>query len=254
MAIIPVGDPHNGLYVWSQECGADFDSDIARKLAIAAADRLIASSPSCSVAVFLLLGDVFHANDQSNQTPAHKHQLDVDSRFVRVIGVAIETYRHILLRMLERFPRVVVKLIPGNHDPQAIWALAYALHAYFANEPRVEVDLGPSKFWYFQFGKVLIGATHGDTVKPERLPGIMAADKPQEWGAATKRYWYTGHIHSRNAVEYPGVMWESFRTLAAQDAYAASHGYRSGRDMVLIVHHREHGEVERHRCDVGMVQ
>jgi hypothetical protein len=254
MAIIPVGDPHNGLYVWAKECGDDFDTDIARKLATAAADRLIASSPACSVAVFLLLGDVFHANDQSNATPAHKHQLDVDSRFVKVIGVAIETYRHIILRMLEKFPQVVVKLIPGNHDPQAIWALAYALHAYFANEPRVDVDLGPSKFWYYQFGKVLIGATHGDTVKPERLPGIMAADKPEEWGRATRRYWYTGHIHSKNAIEFPGVQWESFRTLAAQDAYAASHGYRSGRDMVLIVHHREHGEVERHRCDVGMVQ
>lgn len=254
MAVIPVGDPHNGLYVWAKECGEAFDTDIAKKLAIAAADRLIASSPACSVAVFLLLGDVFHANDQSNATPAHKHQLDVDSRFVKVIGVAIETYRHIALRMLEKFPKVVIKLIPGNHDPQAIWALAYALHAYFANEPRVEVDLGPSKFWYFQFGKVLIGATHGDTVKPERLPGIMAADKPGEWGTATKRYWYTGHIHSKNAIEFPGVQWESFRTLAAQDAYAASHGYRSGRDMVLIVHHREHGEIERHRCDVGMVQ
>jgi hypothetical protein len=253
MAVIPVGDPHNGLYVWAKECGDNFDTAIASKLATAAADRLIASAPACSVAVFLLLGDVLHANDQSNQTPAHKHQLDVDSRFVQVIGVAIETYRHILLRMLEKFPRVVVKLVPGNHDPQAIWALAYALHAYFANEPRVEVDLGPSKFWYFSFGKVLIGATHGDTVKPERLPGIMAADRPELWGAAKFRYWYTGHIHSRNVTEFPGVMWESFRTLAAQDAYAASHGYRSGRDMVLIVHHREHGEVERHRCDVGLL-
>jgi hypothetical protein len=254
MAVIPVGDPHNGLYVWAQECGEDFDSEIAKKLATAAADRLVSSAPACSVGVFLLLGDVLHANDQSNQTPAHKHQLDVDSRFVRVIGVAIETYRWIILRMLQKFPKVVVKLIPGNHDPQAIWALAYALHAYFCNESRVEVDLGPSKFWYLTFGKVLIGATHGDTVKPEKLPGIMAADKPQEWGESTKRYWYTGHIHSRNAIEFPGVMWESFRTLAAQDAYAASHGYRSGRDMVLIVHHREHGEVERHRCDVGMVK
>ena len=93
----------------------------------------------------------------------------------------------------------------------------------------------------------------GDTVKPERLPGIMAADRPDDWGASRHRYWYTGHIHSKNAIEFPGVQWESFRTLAPADSYAASHGYRSGRDMVLIVHHRDFGEVERHRCDVGMV-
>jgi hypothetical protein len=254
LCIIPVGDPHFGLYVWAKECGAAFDTDIARRLSIAASDRLIDSSPACSVGILLLLGDITHADDQSNQTPAHKHQLDVDSRFVRVIGIAIETYRHIIFRMLEKYDRVIAKLLPGNHDPHAVWALSYALHAYFSNEPRVEVDLGPSKFWYYQFGKVLIGSTHGDTVKHERLPGIMAADRPVEWGAATARYWYTGHVHSSNVKEFPGVMCESFRTLAAADAYTSGHGYRSGRDMVAIIHHRDHGEVERHRVDVGMLE
>jgi hypothetical protein len=253
LCAIPVGDPHFGLYVWAQECGADFDTDIARKLSIAAADRLIASVPHCSVGLLLLLGDITHANDQTNATPGHKHQLDVDSRFVRVIAITVETWRHIILRMKEKFGRVIVKLLPGNHDPQAVWALAYTLNAYFSSDPDIEVDLGPSKFWYLLFGKVLIGSTHGDTVKPEKLPAIMAADKPQEWGAARHRYWYTGHIHSKNAIEFPGVQWESFRTLAPSDSYASAYGYRSGRDMVAIVHHREHGEVERHRCDVGML-
>lgn len=253
MCIIPVGDPHFGLYVWAQECGSDFDTDIARKLSIAAADRLIASVPHCSIGILLLLGDITHANDQSNATPGHKHQLDVDSRFVRVISITIETWRHIILRMKEKFGKVIGKLLPGNHDPQAVWALAYAINAYFSNDPDIQIDLGPSKFWYYQFGKVLLGSTHGDTVKPERLPGIMAADKPHEWGASKHRYWYTGHIHSKNTIEFPGVMWESFRTLAAPDSYASGHGYRSGRDMVAIVHHREHGEIERHRCDVGML-
>jgi hypothetical protein len=250
---VPIGDPHWGMYSWQAETGDDFDTDIARKLTFGAVDRLIASAPPAHAAILLPLGDVFHANDQSNQTPAHKHQLDVDTRFVRVLGIVIETYRHCILRMLEKFSRVVVKFLPGNHDPQAVWALAYAIGAHFCNEPRVVVDLGPSKFWYFRFGKVLIGATHGDTVKPDKLPGIMAADRAEDWGATTRRYWYTGHIHSKNAIEFPGVQWESFRTLAPADAYTASHGYRSGRDMVLIVHHREFGEVERHRFDVGML-
>lgn len=253
LCAIPVGDPHFGLYTWAKECGDDFDTDIARKLSIGAADRLVESAPACGIGILLLLGDITHANDQTNATPGHKHQLDVDSRFVRVLGIAIETWRHILLRMLQRHGRVIGKLLPGNHDPQAVWALAYALHAYFHNDQRVEIDLGPSKFWYYLFGKVLLGSTHGDTVKPERLPGIMAADRPQEWGASLHRYWYTGHIHSKNAIEFPGVQWESFRTLAAPDAFANSHGYRAGRDMVAIVHHREYGEVERHRCDVGML-
>jgi hypothetical protein len=253
MCVIPVGDPHFGLYVWAQECGADFDTDIARKLSIAAADRLIDSMPNCSEGILLLLGDITHANDQTNATPGHKHQLDVDSRFVKVIGITIQTWRHVLLRMKQKCLKVTGKLMPGNHDPQAVWALSYALSAYFSNDPSIQIDLGPSKFWYYQFGKVLLGSTHGDTVKPEKLPSIMAADKPMEWGMARHRYWYTGHIHSKNAMEFPGVQWESFRTLAPGDSYASAYGYRSGRDMVAIVHHREHGEIERHRCDVGML-
>jgi len=47
---------------------------------------------------------------------------------------------------------------------------------------------------------------------------------------------------------------ESFRTLAAKDAWQAAQGYRSGRDMYAIVLDAEHGEVERHRCDIRQVR
>lgn len=254
LTVYPFGDPHVGLYTWAKECGNDFDLEIGRKLTLGAVDRLISSAPAAATAILLLLGDVFHMDDQTNQTPAHRHQLDVDSRFVKVLQVGIETYRHAILRALEKHQRVIVKAIPGNHDPHAIWSLAFTLSAYFSNEPRVEVDLSPSKFWYYRFDKVFIGSTHGDTVKHGQLGGIMAADCPEDWGQTKFRYFYTGHIHSKTVTELPGLVCESFRTLAAQDAYAAGHGYRAGRDMLCIVHHRTFGEVERHRVDVGMLE
>jgi len=251
--VIPMGDPHFGLYSWAAESGEDFDTDMARRLTLGAVDRLMASAPDADTCIILPLGDVFHANDQTNQTPAHRHQLDVDTRFVKVLQIGIETYRHAVIRALEKHPKVVVRFVAGNHDPQAIWALAFTISAFFADNPRVTVDLSPSMFWYYQHGKVLLGATHGDKVKHEHLLGVMATDKAVEWGATKHRYWYTGHVHSQHVREYPGVVCESFRTLAAKDAYAAGHGYRAGRDMLCITHHREHGEVERHRCDIGML-
>jgi hypothetical protein len=253
LTIIPMGDPHFGMYSWAQETGADFDTELAERLTLSAVDRLLSVTPPSDTCVILPLGDIFHANDQSNQTPAHKHQLDVDTRFVRVLQVGIKAYRQAVLRARQRHGRGVVKFVAGNHDPQAVWALAFSIAAYFENDPRVHVDLSPSKFWFHRFGKVLLGATHGDTVKPDALEGVMAADRAQDWGETKHRYWYTGHIHSSNKKEFRGCTWESFRTLAAQDAYAAGHGYRAGRDMLAIVHHREHGEIERHRCDVGML-
>ena len=40
----------------------------------------------------------------------------------------------------------------------------------------------------------------------------------------------------------------------SKDAWHAMKGYRSGRDMNLIVHSKTHGEVLRARCDVVMIQ
>lgn len=253
LAVYPLGDPHIGMYAWSRECGEDFDLAVAERLTTGAVDRLVESAPPASTAIILPLGDVFHANDQSNVTPGHKHQLDVDSRYPKVIAVGIKTFRHAILRALEKHEKVFVRIEPGNHDPEAKWALAFALSAYFENNPRVEVDLAPGKFWFHRFGKVLIGSTHGDTVKHDRLPGIMAAVRSGDWGATAFRYWYTGHVHNQSVKEFPGVVCESFRTLAARDAFAAGHGYLAGRDMRLIVHHKDYGEVERHRCDVAMI-
>jgi len=254
LAVYPFGDPHVGLYVWAKECGDAFDLEIGRKLTLGAVDRLVATAPAAETAILLLLGDVYHQNDQTNQTPSHKHPLDVDSRYVKVLSIGIETYRHAILRALERHRRVIVKAVPGNHDPQAIWALIFTLAAYFSNEPRVEVDIGPAKHWYFRFGKVLIGSTHGDTTKHEKLGGVMACDRAMDWGETLYRYWYTGHIHSKTVTETPGVICESFRTLAAQDSYAAGHGYRAGRDMLCIVHHKDFGEIERHRADIALLE
>lgn len=46
---------------------------------------------------------------------------------------------------------------------------------------------------------------------------------------------------------------ESFRTLAAKDAWHSSMGYQSGRDMKCILFHKDWGEVERHTVSVQML-
>lgn len=254
LAVYPFGDPHIGLYAWQPETGADFDLEIAERLTLGAVDRLVQSAPAAGTAIVLPLGDIFHMNDQTNQTPAHKHQLDVDSRFVKVLGVGIKTFRHAILRALQKHAKVVVRFVAGNHDPQAVWALAFAVAAFFENEPRVEVDLSPAAHWFYRFGGVLLGATHGDKSKAKDLPGVMACDRARDWGETRHRHWLCGHVHSSNVTEFPGVTVETFRTLAAADSFAAGYGYRAGRDMRLVVYHREHGEVERHRCDVGILE
>ena len=96
--------------------------------------------------------------------------------------------------------------------------------------------------------------THGDKAKGRDLLGVMAADKAEDWGQTKFRYFYHGHLHESGKKEMPGLLIEWFRTLAPADAWAAGEGYRSGRDMCAIVFHKNFGEIERHRCDVAMIQ
>ena len=253
LTVYPLGDPHFGMYAWAEETGDDFDAAIAEKLTCAAIDRLIESAPPSDTFILLPLGDLIHADSSTNRTPASGATLDVDTRWSKVMKIALRAFIYAIKRGLEKHKRGIVRIVRGNHDPHASVAIALALDAYFHGNDRLTVDLSPADHWYYRFGKVLIGATHGDTTKERDLLGVMAADRAKEWGNTEYRYWYCGHVHHSAKKEYPGVLVEYFRTLAAKDAWHAGQGYRSGRDAVCIVHHKDYGEIERHRCDIGML-
>lgn len=254
LAVYPIGDPHIGMYSWAAETGADFDANIAERQIQGAVDRLVSSAPPAETALIIELGDLIHADNSKNMTMRNNNTLDVDTRWGRVMQIGLRIPIYAVKRALTKHKKVLVRLVKGNHDEHSSYAIALALDAYFHNNPRVTVDLSPAEHWYYRFGKVLIGVTHGDKAKFPKMPGIMACDRPQDWGATKYRHWYQGHIHHEHREEFPGCVVEAFRTLAARDAWHAGEGYRAGRDMCLIVHHKEFGEIERHRCDLAMLE
>jgi len=253
MTVYPMGDPHLGAYSWAEETGDDFDLKIAEQNLCESVSRLVACSPKSEVGLILNLGDFFHSDTSENRTLRSGHALDVDTRWAKVLRVGVRAMMQCIESACRKHQTVIVKNLIGNHDDHTSQMLSIALGLFYEGNERVIIDESPSKFWFHRFGRVLIGATHGDTCKPTALPGIMAHDRAGDWGETKHRYWYTGHIHSQTVMEFPGVLWESFRTLAGKDAWTASKGYRSGRDMYAIVHAKDHGEVERHRVDIGML-
>ena len=254
LATYVMGDPHIGMLAHHNESGEDFDLKIATKDLQKATNALVERSPQTDTAIILNLGDFFHSDNDQNRTAKGGNALDVDGRWHKVLKVGIDLMCEIVTSSLRKHKHVIVKSIIGNHDSHSSLFIGLALERMYHDEPRVTVDIEPSKFWYFKFGKVLIGSTHGDMAKPEKLPMIMAADKPKEWGAAKYRYWYTGHIHSRNVIESAGCTWESFRTLAAKDAWHSGMGYRSNREMNCILLHKEFGEVGRNTASIDLIR
>lgn len=254
LTVYPMGDPHLGMYAWAAETGTDFDLEIAERNLVAATVRLVLASPPSEEALIVNVGDFFHGDTSANRTLRSGHALDVDTRWSKVLRVGARTMRTCIDTALTRHNRVRVVNEIGNHDEHTSQAMTLALGMLYESNPRVSFDDSPAKFHYHVFGKNLIGITHGDTVKPDALGGIMATDMPEAWGATKFRVWLTGHVHNRRVFELPGCLVESFRTLAGKDSWTAASGYRAGRDMQSIVLHREFGERERHHIDISALE
>ncbi len=251
MAAYIIADPHIGMLAWGRETGQAYDLAIATRDICSSIDQLVAQTPRTAEALILWMGDTTHSNDHSNRTPASGHQLDVDGRFAKVLRATADIGLHVTRRALQCHKRVRKRFIPGNHDPEAAIALTLAMDMAFAADPRVTVDTQPGLHFFHRFGSVLIGATHGHTMPPERMAMMLAADRPQDWGQTKHRHFFFGHVHKDSRTEVGGVTVESFNAAAARDAYAQSGGWRSGRAVNRILFHKDRGEIGRARVNLG---
>jgi hypothetical protein len=253
MTAYPIGDAHIGMRAWREETGADWDLAIAERTQCGAMAMLVESMPATESALIVNLGDWFHYDSMVPMTPRSGNMLDADGRYAKMIRVGVKVMRQCVESALSKHKTVRVVNVIGNHDETGALWLSAALAGIYENEPRVTVDTSPALFTYVEFGKTLIGMHHGHTCRAEKLPGVMAADKPEAWGRTTHRYWWLGHVHHQSVREFPGVTIETFNTLASNDAYAAGGGWRSRENMKAILLHREHGEVGRNTVNPAML-
>jgi hypothetical protein len=259
MAAYPVGDHHLGALSWDEEAGDNYDLKIGERLLAGAVDYLIDAAPPCEQSLIAVLGDFMHYDSFEAVTPTNRNLLDADSRYPKMVRVAIRCLRYMVEAALKRHKKVHVIVEIGNHDLSSSIFLMECLANIYQKEKRVTVDTSPAHYHYYEFGRNLIGTHHGHGVKMDRLPLIMATDKADAWGKTRFRYWWTGHIHHKKSAtvieqsqDYNGCSVESFRVLCPPDAWAAQKGYRPIRDMKAIILHREFGEVARHTVNPGM--
>jgi hypothetical protein len=241
VVLYPLGDPHIGMLAWAAEVGQSFDLKIAERELCECMRQMVARSPAADQAIVANLGDFFHAENARQTTPKSGNKLDVDGRSGKVGRVGLSLMRTLVDTALTKHQNVKVRSLPGNHDPEACFWIVEYLRAVYENEPRVVVEDGFSPYQYDAFGRNLFGWHHGDGAKIEALGEIMATDVPQLWGASSFRYIHTGHEHHLRQKELRGVIVETHRTLAGQDAWHYHAGYRSGRSLKALAYHRDYG-------------
>jgi hypothetical protein len=242
------GDPHIGLLSHARETGHNFDLKIACADLRRSADLLIARAPQAGHALFVDVGDLWHAQDDNQTTPRGKNKLDVDGRKSKILDEGLTALVYMLDRLLASHDTVTMVIVPGNHDPDQALVTRVFLQAWYRNEPRLTVLDNASPWIYHRFGQNMFLMTHGDArMKPQELGEIMLADRPEMAGQCRHRVAFTGHIHHKNVQEFRWGRWESFNSLCAPDFWHHKEGYRSERLVECITYHSRFGERSRVR-------
>lgn len=249
-----ITDFHLGMLAWSEETGADWDLSIAENMLVRWFEQAIALSPASRYAVLAQLGDFMHWDGLEAVTPAHHNLLDADTRFQKLVRVAIRVIRRIVGMLLEKHDVVYLLIAEGNHDPaSSIW-MRELFHAMYEFEPRVIVELSPDPYYCIEHGDCALFYHHGHKRKVKDVDSVFAAKFRAVFGRTKFAYAHTGHLHSVDVKETPLMLVEQHRTLAAPDAYASRGGWISGRDAQVITYHKRFGEVGRIKISSKMVE
>ena len=238
-------DCHVGMLAWDKESGEDWDLSIAERCLVESLAKLIAAAPEAEVGLLNQLGDFLHFDSLTPMTPTSKHILDADSRYQKVVAVAVRVLRRAIDLMLAKHKTVHVKIMEGNHDPAgSVWLRVMFQHLYEKN-PRVSIDASPNPYTIHLHGRTLLGFHHGHLSKKGKLPEVFAQQFRKEWGQSTHTYIHVGHLHHTHEIESAGANVIQHPTLATKDAYAARYGFLSKRQLTAMTYDKDDGEVSR---------
>ena len=253
LSLYVITDYHLGMLAWGEETGADWDIKIAEDLLVNWFLTALKKSEKTEVGVLAQLGDLLHYDGMEAVTPASRNVLDADSRFQKVVRVAIRAFRRIVNEMLKHHEQVHIIHAEGNHDPaSSIW-LRELFSTLYQDEPRVTVDLSPDPYYCYEFGDTSLFFHHGHKRKANSVDDVFVAKFRDVYGRTKYSYGHIGHLHHKHTIEGNLMVVEQHRTLASPDAYASRGGWMSGRSADLIVYHKGFGEIGRFTIPPEMV-
>ena len=230
---------------WNEETGEDWDLAIAETLLLRWMTVAVQNAPAAAVGVLAQLGDFLHWDGYDAVTPASKHLLDADTRFQKLVRVAIRVLRQIVALMLQKYDRVHLIFADANHDPASGAWQREMFAAFYSEEPRITVDNSADSYYCLEHGLTSLFFHHGHKRKPDKIDDVMVSKFREVFGRTKFSYCHMGHLHHEHKIETNLMTMEQHRTMAAKDAYASRNGWMSGRGAPVITYHAKFGEVGR---------
>jgi hypothetical protein len=241
LAVICLFDTHFGKLAWGLETNNDYDLKIAEQVFRNAVIDLMGRVKDRKISRFCLpIGNDFYHIDNKRNTTFMGTPQDTDSRYAKIFQAGKLAVIWAIEQMI-RYAKVDVLWIPGNHDPTTSYHLAETVDSWFSKTKDVNVDVSPPHRKYYHWHDTLLGFTHGDKMKHESLPNLMAQEKPNEWAGTSCREWLVGHNHrtqkwvSKDTDTYQGTTVRTIQALTATDAWHFENGFIGARRAAEVL-------------------
>lgn len=257
LTFYPLPDMHWGLLTHGEELqhNEDFNLEIQEQWVLGAMKYLVDTALPTKQCVITDLGDLLHAMDDRKQTKSG-HNLDVAGRTHKIVKVMFSAFTKLVDMALKKHDEVIIYSIAGNHSDLAGLYLKAHLSSWYRNEPRVVIIESEKSQQYMQFGKCILGFTHGHELKPQNAGEVLIADNMSIISETEHRYYHFGHFH-KNQIDksYSLCNVEIHCNNLPRDKWADSQGFRGKiGEAKAITYHKKYGEISRNRFNINMLE
>lgn len=243
MLEIAIWDAHVGKKSWEQETGVNYDLKIAKKIYLDTLNDLITKASNFGVPekILFVVGQDFINIDNNLLTTTAGTKQDVDGRYAKIVKEGRELLTT-SIDILKEIAPVEVVVSAGNHDTNTMFHIGDSLECFYHNDENVNVDNQPISRKYVKYGKSLICLSHGDKVKADQIPLIMATECVKDWALTSYKFAQFGHYHHESMKEIRGVKIHYLSSISAPDLYHFDNGYvGSIRQAQAFIFDKENG-------------
>ncbi|MEM1225957.1 MAG: hypothetical protein AAGJ40_09670 [Planctomycetota bacterium] len=200
LLVIDLADIHFMKLSVRSETGYEYNREVTRHRVIEGTKALLGEVDMKKVGriLFVMGNDILHV-DNSRKTTTSGTPQDTDGT---IFDGFKDAHRAIVdaIEVCARHADVDLVHCMSNHDWIMGWALSQSVAAHLRHHPHVHATaygLSEHHRKYYRFGSNLIGLTHGDGAKEEKLYGLMVKEARQHIGECKNLYWLLHHMHHK---------------------------------------------------------
>jgi len=226
MLELNLADLHLGKLAWIGDAGENYDYKIARERFFYIINDVLTrtSHYKFNKILFVFSNDFFHY-DSINTTTTAGTKLDSDVRWQKLYKVGIEMLIE-GIDLLSQYAPVETFYIGSNHDKMTSFYAINELYAWFRHNDNININIEAQARKYIEFGSSLIGFTHGDSEKKNRIGKLMPIEAREAWGKTLYHEVHAAHFHSEQAVqEENGIIVRYVSSPTSTDNWHYENGY-----------------------------